>query len=63
MTIDIDKLRDALMDYYGTAINSGFPMAVIELGGVSSDSPEELINMAKQIGMDLRDFEIDDFER
>lgn len=63
MTIDVDKLRDALMDYYGSAMTSGFPMAVIELGDVESASPQELVEMAQRLGMNLRRFEIDDYER
>ena len=31
---DVSYLRDRLRDYYGTAMTSGFPMAVMELSEV-----------------------------
>ena len=34
--MDYEQLRQDLMDYYGTAMHSGFPMAVIDLSGVES---------------------------
>ena len=29
--MNIDKLRQDLIDYYGTAMSNGFPMAVMDL--------------------------------
>ena len=64
MTIDIDELRRDLMDYYGSATQSGFPMAVIELSDVENASSYKLIEMAKNAGFDLADYSVeDDFER
>ena len=64
MTIDVESLIDALMSYYGTAMSSGFPMAVIDLGDVENASPEELVKLAQQLGLNLRNFAIDeDYER
>ena len=60
MTIDLDKLKEALIEYYGTAMNSGLPMAVIELGDVENASLQKLIQMAQNAGLDLRDFEIEE---
>ena len=37
------KLRRDLMDKYGTAMYSGFPMAVIDLSDVESMSDEEIV--------------------
>ena len=62
MTIDINKLKKALMDYYGTAMHSGFSMAVVELGKIENASPENLVKLAVQAGFNLKDFAIDDIE-
>ena len=48
--IDVSILRDRLRDYYGTAMVSGFPMAVIELSEVDSMSDEVVIEKAKGLG-------------
>ena len=45
---DFAKLRSDLMDYYGTAMVGGFPMAVIELGQVERASEAELLQIAQK---------------
>ena len=60
MTIDIERLRSDLMDDYGTAMFNGFPMAVMDLAGVESASPQALVDMAQRKGIDLRDYIDDD---
>lgn len=62
MNYNIEELRRDLMDYYGTAMNSGFGMAVIDLSEIENASPEKLINIAKKLGVDLRNY-IEDMER
>ena len=57
MTIDVDKLRRDLMDYFGSAMQY-YPQAVIELSKVESASPEELVNIALANGFDLSDYEV-----
>ena len=57
MTIDVDKLRDALIDYFGSAMQF-HPQAVIELSEVESASPEKLVDIALKNGFDLSDFEV-----
>lgn len=57
MTIDVDKLRDALIDYFGTAMQFN-QQAVIELGEVENASPERLVEIALANGFDLSDFEV-----
>lgn len=49
---DVSYLRDRLRDYYGTAMTSGFPMAVMELSEVDSMSDEEVIKRAEELGLD-----------
>ena len=46
--LDYDRLRGDLMDYYGTAMCGGFPMAVIDLGKVERASEAELIRIAEK---------------
>ena len=53
MEIDISRLRDDLEDYYGTAMFSGMPMAVVELTQAQNASPQELVDMAQRAGFDL----------
>ena len=57
MEIDLSRLRSDLEDYYGTAVFSGMPMAVIELGQAQSASPQELVDMARREGFDLGRYE------
>ena len=42
--MNYDHLREDLIDYFGTALSSGFPMAVIELSDVERASDAELIH-------------------
>ena len=35
MQFDIERLREDLKDYYGTAMFNGFPMAMMEVDKVS----------------------------
>lgn len=51
MEIDFERLRQDLMDYYGTAMTGGFPMAVIDLSNVEKATDEELIELANQAGI------------
>ena len=45
---EVEELRDKLRDYYGTAMTSGFPMAVIDLADVDSMSDEEVKEAARK---------------
>lgn len=54
--IDYEKLRNDLIDYYGTAMMCN-PMAVIELSDVENASIDKLIQIAIQNGFDLSDYE------
>lgn len=57
MELDISKLRDDLEDYYGSAMFSGLPMAVVELTQAQTASPQELVDMAQRAGFDLGRYE------
>lgn len=63
MQINIEKLRSDLMDYYGTAASSGFSVAMMDVFKVEDASKEELIKLAKRAGLNLREYEGDEFER
>lgn len=58
-TIDVDKLRDYMTDYFGTAVFNGFPVAILDLSDIESMSGHELCQKAESLGIDLRDFEIE----
>ena len=58
-TIDVDKLRDYMRDYFGTAMMGGFPAAILDLADVDSMSGEELCKTAEDNGIDLRAFVIE----
>ena len=53
MSGDFEELRETIRDYYGTAMASGFPMAIIELAEVDNASDDELIEIAKRIGLEV----------
>ena len=50
-TVGIEDVRDALRDYYGTAMTSGFPMAAVDVARVDSMSDEEVIKDAYRNGL------------
>lgn len=62
MNIDIKKLRRDLIDYYGTAANSGFPAAMADLIKVENASDSELLEIARKNGFDIKRY-VEDMER
>lgn len=54
--IDVDALRVYLLDYCGTAMFSGFPVAVLDVADIERASGEELCRIAERLGVDLRRF-------
>ncbi len=57
MTIDIDKLREDLINYYGSA-TPYYPMAIMDISRIESASPEELVNIALENHFDLSEYEV-----
>jgi hypothetical protein len=55
--INIDKLREDLIDYFGTALYNASPLAIIELSKVETASPQELINIALKNNFDLSEYQ------
>ena len=56
MNIDFEKLRSDLINYFGTAMMSGFGMAVMDLTRVERATDEELIEIALECGFDLNNY-------
>ena len=54
--IDVDKLREDMEDNYGSAMFDGFPMAVMEFSMVEDMSDQELVEFARENGVDLRKY-------
>ena len=59
-TIDVDKLRDEMIEINGSAAFSGFPAALVDLADAECASGEELCRMAERQGVDLERFVVDD---
>ncbi len=56
MNIDIEKLRDDLENYFGSATPM-YPLAYADVIEVQNASPNELLNIAINNGFDLSDYE------
>ena len=63
MNINIEKLREDLIDYYGTAMQNGFPMAAIEISKIEKASAEELIKIAEKNRINFKKYIIEEIER
>lgn len=50
---DIEKLKKDLVDYYGTAAFSGYPLAVMDVARIEAASTEDLLREADKNGLDL----------
>lgn len=57
-TIDVDALKECLVDECGSAMFNGFPAAFLDLSDVERMSGRELCRKAEEIGIDLRRFEV-----
>lgn len=59
-TINVDKLRNHLMDYCGTAAFSGLTTAALDLIDIQSACGYELCRQAERLGIDLGQFTFDE---
>ena len=57
-SIDYERLRRDLIDYFGSAMFSGMPMAIVDLSDVEMASYEELLMIAQRNSFDLREYQI-----
>lgn len=51
--IDIDRLRENILDYYGTAMFNDFAMAAMNVQFIEMASDQDLIAIAQKEGVDL----------
>ncbi len=58
MNIDTYRLRRDLEDYFGTAMFAASPVAMADLIRVQRASDEELIDIAKEAGIDIRKYAV-----
>ena len=60
MIIDVDKLRDDMLNEdLGAYFGGGFGGALMEAIDVERASDEELVEMAQRQGIDLRKYEVE----
>ena len=53
---DIDGIRDAVEDYYGTAMTTASPFAMVDLIDLSNKSDYEILCIAINIGINIEAF-------
>ncbi|VYT98982.1 Uncharacterised protein [Collinsella aerofaciens] len=58
--VDVDQLREGLLDRAGSAVSVGFPPAMLDVMDIEDESSQELLARAEREGLDLRDFAVDD---
>ena len=58
--VDVDQLRESLLDCAGSAVGVGFPAAMLDVMDIEDESPQELLARAEREGLDLRDFAVDE---
>ena len=57
--VDVDQLRESLIDHAGSASGVGFPAAMLDVVDIEDESPQELLARAEREGLDLRNFAVD----
>ncbi len=60
INVDVDQLREGLLDSAGSAAGMGFPAAMLDVMDIEDESPQELLARAEREGLDLRDFAVAD---
>lgn len=54
--INVEKLREDLLNYYGTAMFNASPLAIIKLTKIENANNEELIKIAIDNNFDLNKY-------
>lgn len=54
--VDVDQLRESLLDRAGSAEGVDFPAAMLDVMDIEDESPQELLARAEREGLDLRVF-------
>ena len=60
INVDVDQLREGLLDRAGSAVGVGFPAVMLDVMDIEDESPQELLARVERDGLDLRDFAVDD---
>ena len=60
INVDVDQLREGLLDRAGSAAGVGFPAAMLDVMDIEGESSQQLLSRAEREGLDLRDFAVDD---
>lgn len=60
IVVDVDQLRESLLDRAGSAAGVGFPAAILDVVDIEDESPQEFIARVEREGLDLRDFAVED---
>ena len=55
--VDVERLREYLLDEYGSAAFSGFPAAAMDAWEIEQMDGYELCRKAESLGIDLRKFQ------
>ncbi len=58
MTVDVNALREYLLDLCGTAAFARFDAALVDVAVVEDASGEELLAIALRLGINPTDFEV-----
>lgn len=54
--VDVDQLRESLLDRAGSAAGVGFPAAMLDVVDIEDELPQELLARAEREGLVLRAF-------
>ena len=54
--IDYNRLREDLIEYFGTAMFNGSPLAIIEISKIEYATDEELIDIAQKTNFNLEKY-------
>ena len=55
--VDVDRLREALIEETSPAAFTGSPWAIVDVAALEDADPQELLREAERRGWDLRRFE------
>ena len=61
MTIDVERLRRDLIDYFGSAMQF-YSIAIMKLSEVESCSDNRVVEIALENGFNLYDYEIKEYK-
>ena len=60
---NIRAIKKELMIYFGSEIKPDTPLEKMDLGRLEKLSEDELVELARQNGIDVEEYNLDDYER